>query len=247
MTSPRAIIDRVTVTGADNGTSIQEMIDVATEFPFVEWGILFSERRDRNRYPGVEWLNTLKEQFLNLNLSAHICGKWMREIADGRWGLPPEMEAIMKAFDRVQLNFRTYASKIDRPAFLHGLRERLAVTPGVQFIFQLGEFDSDILKEACVTPPHEPAGIDAVAVFDLSGGTGVLPEYWPSSEGRYVGYAGGLSPDNVADQLKVLETHVGEGAGLAWIDAESHLRTDDRFDMQKVRKFLAAAQPWVLQ
>jgi phosphoribosylanthranilate isomerase len=89
-------------------------------------------------------------------------------------------------------------------------------------------------------------GIDAVPLFDLSGGAGILPEQWPEPiEGVYCGYAGGLSPENVAEQLEKIEA-VTPNARI-WIDAETHVRSngDQLFDLEKVRRFLEVTRPWV--
>ena len=56
-----------------------------------------------------------------------------------------------------------------------------------------------------------------------------------------IGYAGGISPDNVADKLTYLFENVRDGE--FWIDMESGVRTDDWFDLDKVRRVLEICQP----
>lgn len=252
MGGPRAILNRVTITGADDRTSVAEMLDVATEFPFAEWGILFSERAARPRYPGPEWLASLLAEYRQLNLSAHVCGRWVRDICEGRWTLLAERPDTFTLFDRMQLNFRSHLPKINHVDFLRGLAAQAESTlSGTEFIFQLGSLGDDILLKA------HAVGIDAVGVFDTSGGTGVLPDAWPAPdtlpppEGEYgihhlgsAGYAGGLSPDNLAEQLPLIAEKVGDVP--VWIDVESKVRTDEVLDMAKVRRFLKAAEPWVI-
>ncbi|MGY4224421.1 phosphoribosylanthranilate isomerase [Bradyrhizobium sp. USDA 4503] len=70
-------------------------------------------------------------------------------------------------------------------------------------------------------------------LFDRSGGAGVAPTAWPMHPGgdRLVGYAGGISPDNIGGVMSVLE----QMPGRYWIDIESGVRTDDRFDIEKCR------------
>ena len=72
-------------------------------------------------------------------------------------------------------------------------------------------------------------------------GTGPMSP--PSGTGG--GFAGGLSPENVASQIEKIQIVTG-GADF-WIDAETHLRSaDDRqFDLTRVRRFLEAAKPYV--
>ena len=49
--------------------------------------------------------------------------------------------------------------------------------------------------------------------------------------------AGGFNPENVADKLRYLLTN--DEVGDFWIDMESGVRTDDWFDLDKVRRVLA--------
>jgi phosphoribosylanthranilate isomerase len=73
-------------------------------------------------------------------------------------------------------------------------------------------------------------------LFDASSGRGIAPAAWPAHPGRRVGYAGGIKPDNVLD---VIRAGVG-AAGPYWIDMESGVRTDDRFDLTKCRQVCEA-------
>lgn len=50
------------------------------------------------------------------------------------------------------------------------------------------------------------AGIKAVALYDSSGGRGILPNSYRLPVGDFCGYSGGLGPDNLEEQLpKILE------------------------------------------
>jgi phosphoribosylanthranilate isomerase len=86
-------------------------------------------------------------------------------------------------------------------------------------------------------------GIAAVALLDRSGGRGILDGDWPGPPSAPCGYAGGLTPDNVAAQLDRIAAVAGDAK--VWIDAESGLRDErDRFDLRKAERFLAAAETW---
>lgn len=69
----------VTITGADDATSIQEMRQITDEFPFVEWGILIGSH-DGQRFPSMKWVQALVEERgragARMNLSLHVCGKF---------------------------------------------------------------------------------------------------------------------------------------------------------------------------
>ena len=99
----------------------------------------------------------------------------------------------------------------------------------------------------------QSAGINAIPLFDKSGGTGVLPDSWPMQQHNlYSGYAGGLSPENLEQEIpKIFDATCGP----IWIDAETLLRTPygregaragDFFDLKKVCSFLEVAKQWVI-
>lgn len=260
----RKFIKTVTVTGADDSIQPEDLFPITREFPFVEWGILFSKSSEgRARFPSQDWVAGLQDMVLGTDdfherdeskdptpkLSAHICGRWVRDLCAGNPTIIQEI-ASLGVFERIQLNFHAYVHRIEnRARFVRGLAliegyrigkaEMLAWSKGhTQFIFQLDNVNDGTATEATV------AGIDAMGLFDLSGGAGTLPGQWPR-QNTNMGYAGGLSPDNVAEQLEKIEQVAGS---VAWIDAETHLRSadDTQFDLDKVRSFLEAAKPWVI-
>ena len=122
---------------------------------------------------------------------------------------------------------------------------------GQQAIFQYDTVNTNAML-ACVGQhvhdEYESADLGIAALYDLSHGAGVLPEEWSHPLARTAipcGFAGGLSPENVASQIEKILLVMGDTP--FWIDAETHLRSDgDRqFDLAKVRRFLEAAKPYV--
>jgi hypothetical protein len=89
---------------------------------------------------------------------------------------------------------------------------------------------------------------------DQSGGRGELAAEWvePSplcvKAGGGIGYAGGLNPDNIAEQMpKIIKASNGQ---RFWIDCESGVRTDDWFDTAKAEAMIRgvhAAAPHLFQ
>jgi phosphoribosylanthranilate isomerase len=70
-------------------------------------------------------------------------------------------------------------------------------------------------------------------LFDASGGRGISPADWPQAVNTtFCGYAGGLSPENVAQAVQI----IGTRANRYWIDMESGVRDErDRFSLEKCR------------
>lgn len=239
-------LKKVTVTGADDKTKIDEMTQISKEYPFVEWGILLSESAMgvKNRYPSLEWIKALYDSDFgyasqNNILSGHICGKWVRDICKGRWTIfdHPVAESL-DMFDRFQINFSPYIDQIeDKKAFFKGFGPAAPKTR--QFIFQLHDVNHEIVVEAIQSGNN----LNVAAIYDPSGGQGKLAPEWPQIHERmYAGYAGGLTPENVKDHLPKMKLGA---SGHFWIDAESGFRTDDWLDMDKVRKFLENVKEFV--
>ncbi len=198
-----------------------------------------------SRFPSREWLRQMLERrgTSSMPFAGHICGSWVREILMGRWpyqeltDIHPDFMSP-GVFDRFQLNTHAQPHEVDHEGLsdvLTGLSET-----GHSIIFQYDNVNTRMVDRA-IKDGHS----NISALFDLSHGAGILPDEWPAPLQIPCGYAGGLSPENVAGQLQKLEPVVG--ATHIWIDAETHLRSDaDRaFDLKKVVKFLEAAEPWL--
>lgn len=230
MTTAVRHLNRVTFTGADESVDGNDLAAISDEFPFVEWGILFSPKRQRSpRFPAMDWVGDLlslaeyrTRKGIPMRLSAHLCGGYVRELLDGRFTWRSYLGPVaFGLFERVQLNFH-------REAQLVGAGDALEAA-GVPFIFQCDGVNDRQIRV------WVGRGL-GVPLFDTSGGAGVLPDVWPHSwPGHYCGYAGGLGPENVLDQLN---GPIGDVAhGPIWVDMETRVRDyeTDVFDLGKVR------------
>jgi hypothetical protein len=248
------LIDRVTFTGADDSVTPAQLARVQEECPRIEWGILLSKSMEGKgtRFPSRNWLDNLakREVYLPM-LSGHLGGRWVRELIAGRFTYREERPNHFAIWHRMQLNF-------------HG--ERLE--PVEAFYWQLASchdektfiFQIDGVNDWLYYAPDEPSddpravqggamahGLNALPLLDNSHGEGLLPERWIPIPHREVltGYAGGLGPANLADELKRIEDAVGEG--VIWIDFETRVRSDDDilFDLDKCRRCYDIAQQWL--
>lgn len=247
----KKFINKVTVTGADDSVAISDMIEIQKQYPFVEFAILLSSRyslgEGTSRFPSKKWLEYLvnfnESSSTKLNLAGHICGKWVKETLLGNFpdfnNLFNKTTPFKKFFSRWQLN--THAEFHDvNFLYLSDILTKFAIT-GQSIIFQIDGVN-ELITHPAIKPHKNISGL-----FDLSHGAGILPAYWPHAENNvYVGYAGGLSPDNVVSQLDKIESVVDNN--VVWIDAETHLRTPDNrsFDLNKVKQFLENASPYVI-
>jgi len=236
----------VTITGADDSISPKKLVELSIEFPFAEWGILLGSRGGVQRFPSGEWIAQLIEHVAiahphEVSLSLHVCGKLLRSILNA--GDFPVSKAVeVGEFRRMQLNFHGEEAaenrEIDR--VIDNICAVQATTRMQEIIVQLDGRNDWILSALM----HR--GITASGLYDRSHGAGELPRNWPTAHPDWSqGYAGGLGPDNLAEQLPLIEEAAGDAD--VWIDMETRVRSDNdrQFDLAKVRRCLEIAKPFV--
>lgn len=232
------MITKVTITGADDSITPEQLIELVHKYPFVEWGILVSKKSmGSRRFPSSIWINhlaKLKREFPGLKLSCHVCGSWVKQILLGEFD---EIKTLpLYIFDRMQLNTHGESHLYHGPKFFTGVKEL-----GLEVIFQNDNANQQILDDAAAEPD-----LNYSALFDLSHGFGKLPSEWPNLlEGVKCGYAGGLSPDNLEEQILKIEEKVGPTE--IWIDMETHVRSDNDklFDLKKVETCLEISSKYI--
>lgn len=239
-------IKTVTITGADDDTSIYSLVGISKVYPFVEWGILFSRsRQGSERYPSLEWVDELMRMVLSHNctesnqpnLSAHLCGDYTWQyltngnLSSAALYLGKVMSGI--AFKRWQLNFNS----TNNPACEEFYRS-VSINDAVRVILQYNKSNYDLCQR--VIALNNP---NINFLYDGSGGRGVSPENWRNViPNHFTGYAGGLNPDNLEEALINIERSVGDNE--IWIDTETGVRTDDKLDLDKVVRFLEIAKKY---
>ena len=228
------MINKITITGADDHTDINDMIRISKQFPLVEWGILFSKNRQgTQRYPSYEWVRKLREVLPDypLNLSAHLCGNWTKDIFQGKFSWIVEETGYLMMFQRLQLNFNCQANPYNLAKFVSLIQKY----PDYQFILQENKSNELFNREV-------RSELENIAfLYDSSGGRGTpiqIPPPRPIMD-FYTGYAGGLNPDNVLDMVGALAP-ISNSVNV-WIDVETGVRTNDVLDMVKVEEFLTNA------
>ena len=232
-------LDRVTITGADDSIHPQELIRLSTLFPFAEWGILLSKSQvGHPRFPSFGWLRQLQaERTINMQLSEHICGTWVRNMMAGSCLFQHDMYPYLGMFKRLQWNF--HAEHL-RPQ-LGCVATGLLYYPNHQHIFQMDGVNDQLLSTLRTSQEA-----DIVPLFDTSGGAGIVPKKWPAAmPDVYCGYAGGLGPDTLEHEITRIKEVVGHAT--IWIGMERRVRSDNdhQFDLQKVERCLRIANKWV--
>ena len=229
-------LQHITFTGIDAKTDIQDLIDIQHEYPIAEFGVLTSYHwyENGNRYLDPLIINDLRGN--RLNLALHVCGSAAHDAAVGRWDLIDKLVwSNIDLFHRIQLNI---SNRKDNPEAL----ERLPKVVEQEVIIQTRDALNTSIYDATIEKFREKDkfGRTFSMLLDASGGQGIdTPLKVLPSRGK-VGYAGGFSPDNVAEKLSFLLQNVR--IGEFWIDMESGVRTDDWFDTTKVCRVLAVCK-----
>lgn len=239
----------ITITGADDSVNPDQLVELSQEFPFVEWGILVSiKQTGNNRFPSKAWLDSLENAIAmnagQVNLSLHLCGSFVRDfLKSGASGFVNALGVpLWNMFNRVQINTHGEPHVVT----LKSLTGFIESHPKKEFIFQLDEVNESLFYLMV------KAGLSNVSgLFDKSHGAGLSPNVWPAPycEGYSFGYAGGIGPDNLLqemDKIRLAVTSPAFNTPDFWVDMETKVRTkmDTQFNLVSVRKVLEMAKPW---
>lgn len=225
------MLKRITFTGIDDTTDLGRVLDISRRFPIVEWGVLVP-MKGRGRWPSegtvMKLLGAAALAPYRVQLAGHLCEPHIGPLLAGQLRL---RDVIGEAFPRVQIN--THGKLYRR---VDGWTDGLASDHPREYILQLDDETAPLLISDFYDGRYLASGL-----HDLSHGAGLLPASWPArQEGvLWTGYAGGLGPHNLAEQLPKIAAAAGDHD--YWIDMETHVRTDDRLDLDKVERCLGIA------
>ena len=200
----------VTLTGIDQSTDLDRAIELSHRHEMLEWGVLLGGTPSP-RYPSISfiqaWANRANRE--GVPAALHLCGRFARAWIDN----DPEIVALASQFGRIQVN--VVAARINVDALIEAVRTQRH--PNV--ITQHNDANQVITDSLSDVPTHS-------ILFDASGGRGVGPEQWPSPvPGKVCGYAGGMGPQNVREELYRIATLAQKLP--FWIDMEGRVRTPE--------------------
>lgn len=198
----------VAFTGVDRTVRREDLLALSARYP-IEWGILIDdERQDELLFASPETRAYLLAG-APLRWAAHVCGALARRIAND----PTSVRLDLSGFSRVQVNHSFAGSDAHHVENV----ARFARRHGVRGVLQ------------CSDAFPEDARVDWL--FDVSFGKGARPTAWPAPANvAFCGFSGGLNADNVQASLRAIAAPPG---CVYWIDMESGVRTDGRFDVAK--------------
>ena len=226
---------RLTFTGVDEHTDLDALAALWRQYPLVEIAVLAgthttngpaSARTDPNpRFPSRTTISAFMglAKGLGRQSAIHLCGCYSREVNGGSF---QNARVLTQGFSRVQVNAR------EKDYEMMSIQE---------FADKLGD-DYEIIIQTRETPTRVFEHPKISRLFDKSGGRGIanfLEWSPPPDESGHMGYAGGINPDNVEQALE----RATAMATRTWLDMESGVRTDNRFDLAKVKRVCATVWP----
>lgn len=229
-------------------TPAEDVLRLSQIAPNVEIAVQAHPSKMSFDMPRYKWLNRLLKESLSMptapNLAVHVNMDWCDKLCQGI--LVPELIDVffllrddgLPVVRRWQINFHGSNTKkfnTDKIATL------LHNSPNREFIFQYGASEYHRVQRL------NNSGAQFSVLYDASGGTGKLTKNWrgPLFENHPQGYAGGLSPENVSENLDKIAKVAGERKDI-WIDAEGKLKTPGTkiFDLERARNYIRNALSW---
>ena len=238
-------LSTITLSGANEFTDMKALLNLCEKYPLAEIGIQVSGEKaafGMARYWWIWALSLYVTPFTKLAL--HLNKDWVEAFCAGK--LPKELETFLSfrhdngepIFSRVQLNFKI--GRDPKPDFM--MLENMIKQHGRQrFIFSYNDANALFINNF-----HARNGAIFDCVYDESFGEGILPKFRKSPAFGDVlqGYAGGLSPENVAEELNKIAKVLPEKAQF-YLDAEGRLKGEDgHISAEKCKAFINNALQW---
>lgn len=245
------ILRYITASDPREDTSIEDIIKLLNTSKLAELGIQAHPSAMSAGYPRYIWFNNLldvlKRAKQKYNIALHINYRWCDSMCGGV--IPVEikhllsqthMETQKPLIQRVQLNIGddTYKFKADAVAKI------ISENKKHEFIFPYNKATKRTIDKL------EKTSAKFNLLFDGSYGAGISPKSWqkPAKQDIQFGYAGGISPENVSDNLTKISQILPEDY-KTWIDAEGRLRNPNTctFDVNYAQNYLDNAIKWIKQ
>lgn len=238
----------ITCSDPREDVSVNDMMRLMRYAPQVEIGIQAHPSAMSNGMPRNAWFKHLMTLVSNIdmpmNVAVHVNYQWCDMLCGG--GMPDELDNWFKmtrygtqtpAIRRWQLNIGDGTKNWDANA----VAKLIAEHPQNEFILPYNAGVAQKIEQLNKT------GAQFSLLYDSSYGYGITPEKWdaPVYDTHPMGYAGGLSPENVATQLAKIAQQVPTDY-TTWIDAEGRLMRPNtrQFDVTRAISYVENALCW---
>ena len=240
-------LEKITCSDMREHNYIDDIIDLGKRYPKSEFAIQAHPSKFSAYMPRYVWFDTLVHavRVNDVNLAMHVNAEWLDLICKGV--VPYEIKRMWQmrrdngrpTIGRVQVNinggkgkFRFYADKV---------ADIIREFPDIEFIFQYTPVQHSRVMRL------DKTGAKFSLLYDASGGRGISPESWnaPVLQNHKMGYSGGMSPDNVYENLNRI-SYVLPSDYNTWIDAEGKLKDPEsgKFSTALAERYIQNAILW---
>ena len=238
---------------------IDEIVGLGKKYPMAEFAVQTSREKFFQHNDRYEFFRALVAactmndvnlaMHVNLEYRTDLCRGIVPEIFRDLWDIKRSKRtthADKPVIGRVQVNinggndkFKFYAGKV---------ADIIRAYPDIKFIFQYAPAQNARIKKL------DKQGVPFSLLYDVSGGEGKLSrDSWGGIilPNHQTGYAGGLSPDNIAENLDYINTLLPADV-VTWVNAEGKLKTpgpDGKkvFDTVLAEKYIERAIAWQMK
>lgn len=233
------MLTHISITGADDNTSITDLVKISKSFPYAEWGILYyPEREGAKRNPTKDWRNQFITSIPKEKTAIHLCGEdvFKQILADDFDS--SQLKSELAHFGRIQLNINSRKlKKFFTDEEIAQIYKKLLACK-FHIIAQYNYISEKAITNFINTNTVDYSRFDIL--LDSSLGKGISPDTWTVPNGlsknATLGFAGGLNPENIFNSFTKIE-QITENS--YWLDLESGARTDNEFDLNKVKNILS--------
>lgn len=237
-------VTRVGCTGFDDSHSFDEVANFAATSDIIEVGVPFSrEKQGRAVYPTFKWvqgyLKFVSKNYKDLRHALHVDGDICRDFLNGK--LSTELKKMISityegtekpVVGRIQIN-------LDDKPDLEALAKLIEMLPMFRISFPYNSHTASMLTKAAELFMFD-------ILVDSSGGKGLLPDSWPPIifPDRFQGYAGGLTPDNIKENLNNISLIVPSDTNIG-VDVETGIKgANGHTSMKKAHAFVDNVLDW---
>mmetsp|Transcript_77866 Transcript_77866/g.161769 ORF Transcript_77866/g.161769 Transcript_77866/m.161769 type:complete len:404 (-) Transcript_77866:55-1266(-) len=258
----------LSLSGVDDSVTPRTLCDISQEYSFVEWGVNFRAEKQgmEPRYASLTWLRQLQEEIDSrqtgksapIQFAAHLGGEYCVDVLKGDTSLVKTLWEDY-GFLRIHLcptkSHGVNSSQLKK--YQSTLKSVIVALPQVEFVllvcketralaFQMmNECQPNLAffydAEEIVNGSVKPGGKQAQQQQQQQQQAGQLPRRPPPCPhpGIHCGYGGGLTVDNLTDELRRIAQVVKTSRRPVWVDLQSGLRTtsnggrSDDFDLNK--------------
>ena len=237
----------ITISGPNEFTDPEKLVKLVTRYSRAEIGVQVSGKKASFATARYWWLMALylycvKEKQV-VPMALHVNSDWVEDFGQGE--VAQELVNLLSLVNvdgtpfigRVQLNFKIGREQTPN---LEKLLAAMKQFPKQRFILSYNPENAAFIQEVYNT------GMLFDLLYDSSHGEGIVPETYtkPVFKNVVQGYSGGLSAENVEEQLWKIAKAIPIGRDFC-IDAEGKLKGEDgHISLLKAEEYLKKASKW---